>query len=205
MYYSPGTSYNKESLLRTLYEKIRLEAYIWLAIGIAQIFIGIYYPYVWAVAAWNIFISINDLQYSKTIFQTQNGIVARFEPITTLIIALVWNLLMGGIVGVIGCIFSFMTREFVMSNKAAFLDMEYTATPQSIPLADQVVYVSPQDARNGTTVRVSVYGGLKDLNVNIPRNAVSGQTLRLRNVNMRASDGSIYQRDVYLMIQIRGY
>ena len=79
------------------------------------------------VGVLNIVSSIQDMQYSKTLLENPNGIVAKFEPITGPIITLIYNLVIGGIIGVVGSIYYFVKiRSFVMENKQFFesLDVE---------------------------------------------------------------------------------
>ena len=61
------------------------------------------------------------MQYSKTLLENPKGIIARFESKTGPIITLVYNLIIGGVIGVVGSIYYFFAiRNFVMENKQFF-------------------------------------------------------------------------------------
>ena len=110
------------TLLNTLSQRLNTNGIIWLVIGILQILGGIFI--IWfllIVGVLNIISSVQDMQYSKTLLENPNGIVAKFEPITAPIITLVYNLVIGGVIGVIGSIYYFFAiRNYVMENKQFF-------------------------------------------------------------------------------------
>ena len=65
------------------------------------------------------------MQYSKTLLEQPNGIVAKFEPLTGPIITLVYNLIIGGVIGVAGSIYYFLAiRNYVMENKQFFASLD---------------------------------------------------------------------------------
>ena len=111
-------------LIRKLAEKVKTNAIIWLVIGILQVLAGIFGGwFVLIVGVLNIVSSVQDMNYSKQLPENPTGIVQKFEPITGPVITLVYNLIFGGIIGVIGSIYYFVgIRSFVMENKAAFAD-----------------------------------------------------------------------------------
>ncbi len=115
-------------LINTLSSRVKTNGIIWLVIGIIQILIGLFLNwYVLIVGALNIISSIQDMTYSKKVLNDPDGIVRKFEPLTGPIITLVYNLIFGGLIGVAGSIYYFVgIRSFVMENKTAFYQMEYT-------------------------------------------------------------------------------
>ncbi len=116
------------TLLNTLSQRLNTNGIIWLVIGILQILGGIFINwFLLVVGVLNIISSVQDMQYSKTLLENPNGIVAKFEPITGPIITLIYNLVIGGVIGVVGSIYYFFAiRNFVMENKQFFesLDIE---------------------------------------------------------------------------------
>ncbi len=77
------------------------------------------------VGVLNIISSIKDMQYSKALLEHPNGIVSRFEPLTGPIITLIYNLVVGGIIGVVGSIYYFVAiRNYVMENKQFFTSLD---------------------------------------------------------------------------------
>lgn len=117
------------SLINTLSQRLNTNGIIWLVIGILQILGGIFINwFLLIVGVLNIISSINDMNYSKTIKENCTGIVKKFEPVAGPVITLIYNLVIGGVIGVVGSIYYFVAiRSFVMENKAFFtsLDMEY--------------------------------------------------------------------------------
>lgn len=115
-------------LLNKLSQRLNTNGIIWLVIGILQILGGIFINwFLLIVGVLNIISSIQDMQYSKTLLEKPNGIVAKFEPLTGPIITLIYNLIFGGLIGVIGSIYYFLAiRNYVVENKQFFasFDME---------------------------------------------------------------------------------
>ena len=65
------------------------------------------------------------MKYSKTLHENPTGIVAKFEPITGPVITLIYNLIIGGVIGVVGSIYYFVAiRNYVMENKQFFVSLD---------------------------------------------------------------------------------
>ena len=127
-------------LISQLSEKIKTEAKVWKIIAIIQVVIGaitiianligglfeqaLYGVLILVIAAINFKNSKKDLEFAQEIVKNPVGIVKKYEPVTGLIITLLYNAFIGGVIGVVATVFSFMTRSFVMNNKQAFLDIE---------------------------------------------------------------------------------
>ena len=114
------------TLLNTLSQRLNTNGIIWLVIGILQILGGIFINwFLLIVGVLNIISSVQDMQYSKTLLENPTGIVAKFEPIVGPIITLVYNLVIGGVIGVIGSIYYFLAiRKYVMENKQFFASLD---------------------------------------------------------------------------------
>ena len=114
----------RADLIHKLTEKVKNNAIIWLVIGILQVLAGVFGEWlVLIVGVLNIVSSVQDMNYSKQLPENPTGIIQKFEPLTGPIITLVYNLVLGGVVGVIGSIYYFVgIRNFVMENRAAFED-----------------------------------------------------------------------------------
>lgn len=142
----------KGNLLTELSSKIKLEAYIWLGVAVAQVIIGLINIFtgfslnadyedgstnivsgfiILAVAVSNFLTFRKDMEYSEEILQKPIGIVEKFKPVNALVITLVYNLILGGLIGVVGSIFGFLTRNFVITNEAALLEIEANQTATS--------------------------------------------------------------------------
>ena len=120
-----GQPANSHALLNTLSQRLNTNGIIWLVIGILQILGGLFINwFLLIVGVLNIISSVQDMQYSKTLLENPTGIVARFEPVTGPIITLIYNLIIGGVIGVVGSIYYFVAiRSFVMENKSTFAKM----------------------------------------------------------------------------------
>ena len=119
-------SVNGTGLLNTLSQRLNTNGIIWLVIGILQIFGGIFINwFLLIVGALNIISSIQDMQYSKALLKNPKGIIAKFEPLTGPIITLIYNLVIGGVIGVVGSIYYFVAiRNYVMENKQFFASFD---------------------------------------------------------------------------------
>ena len=113
---------DRSALVNTLAQRVNTNGIIWLVIGILQVLGGLLLHWgLLIVGVLNVVSSVQDMQYSKTLPDNPVGIVEKFEPVTGPVITLIYNLIFGGIIGVIGSIYYFVQiREFVMQNKAAF-------------------------------------------------------------------------------------
>lgn len=109
-------------LLNTLSQRLKTNGIIWLVIGILQIIGGVTLDwFLMIVGVLNVISSVQDMQYSKTVLEKPSGIIAKFEPLTGPIITLVYNLVIGGVIGVIGSIYYFFAiRNYVMEHKQSF-------------------------------------------------------------------------------------
>ncbi len=114
------------ALLNTLSQRLNTNGIIWLVLGILQILGGLFINwFLLIVGVLNIISSAQDMKYSKTLLENPIGIVAKFEPITGPIIILVYNLVIGGVIGVVGSIYYFVAiRNYVMENKQVFASFD---------------------------------------------------------------------------------
>ena len=114
------------ALLTKLSQRLNTNGIIWLIIGVLQILGGVFFNwFLLIVGVLNIISSVQDMQYSKTLLEKPNGIVAKFEPVIGPIITLIYNLVIGGIIGVIGSIYYFVAiRNYVMENKQFFASFD---------------------------------------------------------------------------------
>jgi len=115
-------------LLNTLSQRLNTNGIIWLVIGILQIIGGLLINwFLLIVGVLNIISSVQDMQYSKEMLEKPCGIVAKFEPLTGPIITLIYNLVIGGVIGVVGSIYYFVAiRSYVMENKQHFTALDVT-------------------------------------------------------------------------------
>ena len=129
----PTQAAPKNNLLTKLSERLKINGIIWIVIAVVQIIIGLagtWLPLI--VGILNIVSAVKDMNYSNTVLENPNGIVNNFEPLTSPMITLAYNLLIGGVIGVIGSAYYFLAlRGFVMENKESFLALENPAVTEN--------------------------------------------------------------------------
>ena len=107
-----------QQVTKTLSEREKISAIIWLVIGILQCLTGVGI----IAGAWNIYAAYTTYKRSSQVLTPWQGIVQFYEKwMTNIIIAIVINLIVGGVVGVAGALYDmFMIRQYVLENKAVF-------------------------------------------------------------------------------------
>ncbi len=154
-----GLLYTPKSMIARLEAKMEIEGIVWGIVGALQIILGIYYVFqgyqigkvneylayatgekmsysgTW-VSIYGIVViivgGINLITAKKNLnpeWKVSDPIVEIYAPISGRIAALVVNLLLGSGIGVIGSIFGFVTRGFVMSHRELFKWMTSCLNP----------------------------------------------------------------------------
>lgn len=205
------SSNSQQKIVNTLSSRLKTNGIIWLVIAIIQILVGLFG--VWftiIVGVLNIVSAITDIKNSKRILTNPNGIVKVYEPITNAVIALIYNVVIGGLIGVLGSIYYLVfVRGFVMENKNLFLEMETNNPIQDTPNIqnDNTVYVdvilTEQEAANGVQKEVSLEGLQSPLKVIFPKNVKDGNSLALHNVKIVGKNGESTKKDVHIKIIIQ--
>lgn len=120
---------NAADLIGKLSERIKANGIIWIVIASLQILFGLAFVIInlgiglipLIVGILNLIGGIKDISYSKNIFLNPTGITAKFQPITGMILTALYNLFIGGVVGIAGSLYyALAIRQFVMDNKEAF-------------------------------------------------------------------------------------
>ncbi|MCL2083523.1 MAG: zinc ribbon domain-containing protein [Oscillospiraceae bacterium] len=129
------------NLLLQLSSRIKTEGLIWMIIGLLQtvvifgsflflaeyegeksiIILGV--PFL-IVGIINIGLAVDDFIYSKKVLADPVGIVQRYLPFGRLVGNIIYNVLFGGLIGVVGSFYRFSLRYFVISNAAQLQDIE---------------------------------------------------------------------------------
>ena len=108
---------NDQHLLEQLSQRANANGIIWLVIGIVQVIsvIGV------LMGVFNIIGGLYYMKYSKTVLENPKGIVEQFEPLAGAIFSLVFNLIFGGVIGVVCIIYYLVSlRGLVMENRDYF-------------------------------------------------------------------------------------
>ena len=128
---SQSISQNDNDLVNELSNKVKMNGIIWLVIGCIQILLGLFVQYVFLIVGiLNIVTAISDMNYSKQVITSPVGIYKKFEPLVMPIITLIYNLVLGGVIGVVGSAYYLVAiRGFVMNNRSKFehIEQQYSA------------------------------------------------------------------------------
>jgi len=113
-------------MLTKISERIKTNGIIWIVVGALQIVLGLFANwYFLAVGILNLISALQDINYSGKILQNPSGIVANALPLVRPIISLIYNLVIGGIMGIAGSVYYFVAvRGFIIENKQHFIDLE---------------------------------------------------------------------------------
>ena len=119
----------KKSILDVVSQRIQINGIIWLAVGALQIILGILDIrenwFLLLVGAINLVYGVVDLKYSKDCLVRPIGIVKQAKPLVRTVIVLVYNLLIGAIIGVAGSIYYLVAvRAYILENEREFLEIE---------------------------------------------------------------------------------
>ena len=199
-------------LLETLSARYRINGIIWIVIAALQLLLGLIYLMEWSLSGlWisgvgvlNLLSAVRDLQNSRRIMIDPTGIVASCQPLTSTIIAMVYNTVVGGFIGVAGNIYYLIfIRGFVLRNKEAFLAMEGKTVPGNT--VEIEVYLTPQEACSGVSKVVHIVQLNTSVRVNFPANIHHGQTVRLHNIAGTDPLGRKLNKDVYIKVNTQGY
>ena len=114
------------NIVTAVAQRIQTNGIIWSVIGGVQILLGLTVNWILLiVGVLNLVSSIQDINYSKNFPMNPVGIVNKVKPLTGPIITLVYNLVIGGVIGIAGSIYYFIAvRNYVLENEQAFLEIE---------------------------------------------------------------------------------
>lgn len=132
------------NLLSDLSKRVKANGIIWIVIASLQYLAGLIFLVaalgnygssygitnffealiVLAIAVLNTVGAVKDFRFSRDLFYYPAEILPRYEPIGGFIATLLYNLFLGGILGVAGSIYGLVVRGFVLSYKPAFVEIE---------------------------------------------------------------------------------
>ena len=205
---------DRQELVEKLSSRLKTNGIIWIVIAAVQIVIGV-------CGAWgaliigilNLFSAISDLRSSKRIREDQNGIVASYKPLAGAIVTLVYNIVVGGVIGVLGSIYYLVfVRGFVMDNESRFLALEtpcpppggqHQSDPQAEPTEHTTVMITEQEAQNGTEKDVYVEELHNTVRLPIPKRVKDGQVFKLHKMSGTNENGEPVKKDVYIVVSIQ--
>ena len=118
-------------LVNKLSKRLKINAVIWFCVAALQIIAGLTYNWILLIpGVLNILSACLDLKHSNDFFSYRNGIIKEYEPLVGPIITAVYNLIIGGVVGVAGSVYYFVAiRQFVLDNRQAFEALESESQP----------------------------------------------------------------------------
>ena len=117
---------NAKSLLSQLSDRYKINGIIWIVVAAIQVILGITINWICLiVGVLNLISGIQDINFSKSMLVTPNGIIDKIKPLTVAIIVLIYNIVFGGILGVAGSIYYLVgIRSFVLNNENEFRVLE---------------------------------------------------------------------------------
>ena len=109
-------------IVATLKKHEYFSSALWIVIGVIQIFL-----FAFAVmGVCNILLAITSLIYTFTIKPYKYEVYEYYEKrLWVIIVAIISNILMGGVFGVMGAIYDLYIRSYVLKNKYAFNRITY--------------------------------------------------------------------------------
>lgn len=121
-----NTPNSSKVLIDTICQRLQINGIIWIVIGSVQIYIGLTVQwFVMVIGLLNILCAIVDLTIAKNFPQKPVGLIKRSKPLAGHIFILIYNLFVGGVIGVVGSIYYLLAvRQYVINNEAAFRKME---------------------------------------------------------------------------------
>jgi len=121
-----STANSPQELVDTISQRIHINGIIWIVIAVLQILMGLTLQWlVLIVGILNLLSALSDLKFAKEYASKPVGLIKRVKPLTGTIIILVYNLLVGGVIGVAGSIYYLIAvRQFVLENENSFADLE---------------------------------------------------------------------------------
>ena len=111
-----------ESCANALSVKEQTSGIIWIVIAVLQIIIGCTGQIgILIIGVLNIISGVAGLKQSKKVLTPYPGLVQEYETqLIGLIITLLYNLFIGGVIGVAGTVYEFTIRSYVLKNRAVF-------------------------------------------------------------------------------------
>ncbi len=109
---------DRRKVLQNIAQKEQIAGILWIVVAVIQIIVGLFIYWVTLIiGVWNIIAGITRLTASRKI-EERNNIVEEYEKsLTSTIIFIVINVLIGGVIGIVGAICDLVTRSYVLSNK----------------------------------------------------------------------------------------
>ena len=114
---------DRNTVLQNISNKEKIGGIIWVVVSVIQLLIGLSFNWVILILViWNLIVGITRINDASKMEQRANNIVNVYEKsLTSLIIFIVLNILMGGIIGVIGAIYDLTVRSYVLDNRDVIL------------------------------------------------------------------------------------
>ena len=114
---------DRNTILQNISNKEKIGGIIWVVVSVIQLLIGLSFNWVILILGiWNLIVGITRINDASKMEQRANNIVNVYEKsLTSLIIFIVLNILMGGIIGVIGAIYDLTVRSYVLDNRDVIL------------------------------------------------------------------------------------
>ena len=122
---NPSSVHQENPFLAELAHREKVSASIWIVVACIQILAAILVSgtamIVLICGLWNLYAGYSGIQQSKRILTSWPGLVMTYEKSRNQIIFnILLNVVIGGIIGVIGGIYDMSTRNYVLEHRTGF-------------------------------------------------------------------------------------
>lgn len=110
-----------EHTIRRINDYLRISGILWIILGVLQIasICAFWLPGP-LIGAWNMYAGFTNLKAADRVLARDATIPQQFEGIAGLILIAVFNLVLGGVIGILFVVLDFLARDKILSNRHLF-------------------------------------------------------------------------------------
>lgn len=148
---------NLDNLCLQLSQKENNLGILWLVIGVIQLISGFYFYWpAFILGIYNIIAAITHFKQSKRVLTPYLSLVEDYQKQTTLIIFLIINIIFGALIGVIGIIYDFTIRNFVVLHQSDFKDLINQSLSNNDKIDSNKIQLYKNDSQNLSAFSVTI-------------------------------------------------
>lgn len=127
-----GLFQNGIHVIHKISSKEKISTGIWVGIACVQALLGFIFHFAWLAALWNFLACFMNYRFIKKMNVYPVGVYTHYNDLLFSIIStMIFNIVVGGIIGVIGGIYDLTIRSYAMQNKEALLCVDAVYTQNS--------------------------------------------------------------------------